>query len=169
VALLEALGEVLPLEDRLQGLLAEQAEHVRRRHPGKPFGVVTDLGPVGIEDLEGLLEVGLRVVLDLFGREHRSRLGATARVADLGGVVADDQDRRVALVLEQPEDVEDHQVAGVDVRRGRVQAELDAQLVARLEPAAQVGFFVDLDGALVQPWPERRCRAANAGAGPLGR
>ena len=60
----------------------------------------------------------------------------------------------MALVLEEPEHVQHHQVPGVDVGRRRVHPELDAQLLPRLQAALQVGLLVDLDRALSQPPPD---------------
>jgi len=152
--LLEPLGEVLALEHRLQGLRAEQAQDGRRVHLGQPLRVAVDLRAIAVEDAEGLLEVGPGVRSHLLFGEHRPGLGAAARVADTGRVVAHYQDRRVAVLLEGAEDVEDDQVAQVKVRRGRVDAKLHAELVTALEALAEMVGDVDLDGSATQPLPE---------------
>ena len=90
VPLLEPLGEVLPLQHRLQRLRPQQVEDVGGGHPLQPLGVAPDLGPVAVENPVGLVEVGLRVGFDLLPAQHRSGLRAPRRVADPGGVVADD-------------------------------------------------------------------------------
>jgi hypothetical protein len=60
----------------------------------------------------------------------------------------------VAVLLEGAEDVEDDQVAQVKVGRGRVDAELHAELVTALEALAEMVGDVDLDGSATQPLPE---------------
>ena len=60
------------------------------------------------------------------------------------------------VILERTQDVQDHQVTDVNVRRRRVEAELDAQVVAALEPRTQMVLDVDLDCALAQVFEERQ-------------
>ena len=93
---------------------------------------------VAVEHLEGLLLVGLGVA-------RRSRSASSCgrvverplRVADARGVVADDQHDRVAEVLELAQLAQHDGVAEVDVRRGRVDAELDPQ---RPAPRAELAL-----------------------------
>ena len=77
--------------------------------------------------LARLAHVGLRVGVDLGAREHRPGGGAARGIADARGEVADDQHDGVAGVLELAQLAEHHRVAEVDVRRRRVQTELDAE------------------------------------------
>ena len=77
--------------------------------------------------MERLRLVGLGVGVDDGAVEARARLAAARRVADTRRVVADDEHRDVAGVLELAQLVEDDGVAEVDVRRRGVDAELDAQ------------------------------------------
>ena len=72
----------------------------------EPLAVVADLQVlrVGQEDLADLRDVGLGVGVDLFAGEQRAGLVAAGRVADAGGVVADDEDGLVAPLLELPDD-----------------------------------------------------------------
>lgn len=60
------------------------------------------------------------------------------------------------VVLERAENVQDDEVSDVDVRRRRVQAELDPQVVAALEPRTQMVLDVDLYCALAQVFEERQ-------------
>ena len=69
------------------------------------------------------------------------------RVADLGGEVADDQDRDVAELLELAELAQHDGEAEVDVGRGRVDAELGPQRAAGAELAAEVGLGDEVDGS----------------------
>ena len=71
---------------------------------------------------------------------------APARVADARGVVADDQHDAVAEVLELAQLLQHDRVAEVDVGRGRVDPELDAQLA----PVARGGRQLGLQAALGQ-------------------
>jgi hypothetical protein len=59
------------------------------------------------------------------------------------------------VVLESTQHVEHDQVTYMQVGRGRVEAELDAELVAALDALAQVVGDVNLDGARAQELPER--------------
>ena len=133
---LEPFCKVFALEDGLERLLSQQSKHVGGAHLRKPLGVVADLGVLGIEDLEGLIEVGLGVGLHLLLRQDRPRLRAAAGVADPPRVVADDQNGGVLFVLEHPEDVEHDQVADVDVGSGGIHAELHPERFPRLQATA---------------------------------
>ena len=80
-----------------------------------------------VEHRERLLGERARVRVDLRAGQRRARRGAAARIADAGRVVADDQHDLVAEVLELPELLEHDRVAEMDVRRGRVDPELDPE------------------------------------------
>ena len=91
-------------------------------------------------------------------------------VADHPGEVADQEDHLVAQVLELPHLVEQHGVADVQVRRGRVEAGLDAQRAARLA-GGRVQFLAleDLVGAaadqfkgVLQVWQGRGVQLMNS-------
>ena len=74
--------------------------------------------------LPACCEVGLGVLLDLAGVEYRPCGILAAGVADAGGVVADDQDGLMAQVLKLAELPQYDRMAEVNIRRGRVHAEL---------------------------------------------
>ena len=126
-----ALGEVVALEDAGDGELARELEQVCEVELAEPLGVAAQLGLVGIEDLERLLDVGLRVRVDLLARERRAGRVAAGRVADERREVADDEDDGVPEVLELAQLAQRHRMTEVQVGRGRVDAELDAQRDAR--------------------------------------
>jgi hypothetical protein len=90
-----------------------------------------------IEHLEHLVGVGGGVGRDVLAGERLAGGVLAGRVADHPGEVADQEDDRVPEVLELPHLVEQHGVADVQVRRGRVEAGLDPQRApdaqARLE------------------------------------
>src|SRR5262249_14701572 len=154
VAVAKPLGEVFALQHRLQSLGAEQAQDVRGAHLPEPLAIAVDFRSPGVEDLVELVEVRLRVGVDLLACEHRPRLRLAAGVSDHRGVVADDHDDRVAVVLKSPQGVELDEVADVEIGRGGVQAELDAELVTPLQALTQMVRDVNLDRALPEPFPE---------------
>ncbi len=122
------LGEVVALEQLRDGGHAYEREQLAHRHV-QPLAVAPQLqaGRIGIEDAKCLLLVGAGVVFDLLVVEHGAGGRAARGVADARGVVADDQHDPVAEVLELAQLAQHHRVAEVDVRRGGVDAELDAQ------------------------------------------
>ena len=86
-----ALGEVVALEQLGDGRGAREPEQVLHRHV-EPLAVAANLGPLGVEDREGLAPGRSRRCVDL-GRVQLGPVArAPARVAHAGGVVADDQD-----------------------------------------------------------------------------
>ena len=128
------LGEVVPLEHARDGHLRghpEHAVHVERR---EPLGVAADLEPLGrrVEDAGRLLDVGVRVGVDLGLGELGPGGRLARRIADHRGEVTDDQHRDVPEVLEQAEPPEHDREAEVDVGGGGVDAELDPQRRAAL-------------------------------------
>ena len=66
-----ALLEVVALEDSRNGHRPREAHHVRIRELRQPLAVVTHLGALGIEDLHRLLDVRVRVRIDLLVGEDR--------------------------------------------------------------------------------------------------
>ena len=116
-----------------------QPHHLGERELAEPLAVEAHLGAIGVEDAEDLPGELLRVRVELLVREHRPLGRAARRVADPRGVVADDQHDDVAGVLPLAQPVEHDREAEMDVRRGRVDAELHAQrapvLQLGLEPA----------------------------------
>ena len=142
-----ALGEVIAREHLGHGHAAAELEGVEERHLAEPLAVAADLGLLGVEDLVGLLEVGLGVLLDLLLGEDRAGLGLTGGVADTGGVVADDEHGLVAELLELAELLEDDHVAEGQVRAGGVDAELHAQGLAGLEALEDLRLTDEFLGA----------------------
>jgi hypothetical protein len=129
-AALEALREVLALEDPRDRVARRELDHPVGAERHRPLAVVADLGLVAVEHQRGLVEVGLRVRLDLLARERRARRVAAGRIADQRREIADQEDHRVPEVLQLAHLVQHDRVADVDVGRGRVEPELDAQRLA---------------------------------------
>ena len=111
---------------------------------------MAQLGALAVEDLERLLQIRERVGLDLVRGEHRAGRVAAARVADPRRVVADDQHHRVAGVLKGAQLGQHHAVPEVDVRAGRVDAQLQPQRTARGELLGEPPFGQRVDRAAQQ-------------------
>ncbi len=136
-----ALGEIVALEDARYRGRRGQLEDLLGGEPAEPLAVVRHLesGRIVVEDEQSLLLVGARVGVDDRGIEAGPRLGAARGVADARRVVADDEHGDVTGVLELAQLVEDDRVPQVDVGRGGVDAELDAQRPALALGAGKLG------------------------------
>jgi hypothetical protein len=150
------LAKVVALEQLRDRRRAHQPEQLLHRHV-QPLAVVTDLEVPYVQHLDRLLLEGARVGVDLLGLEHRTGARAPARIADPGGVVADDQHDSVAEVLKLAQLLQDDRVTNVDIGRGRVHAELDAQRPAERQLALEPPLRQAIDGVAREP------------VGPLGR
>ncbi len=111
----------------------------------EPFGVVTDLGLFGIEDLEDLLLVGLGVGCDLLGRQRLARDVASGGVADERGGVTDEEDDRVTELLEVAQLADQNGVAEVKIGSGGIEARLDPHRLAGCNGLLDT-LFESLDG-----------------------
>src|SRR5205085_12018500 len=143
----EALGEIVTLEKLRYRVLSREADDAFGAELVRPFGVVEDLRLFRVEDLEHLLLVGTRVLLDLLARQGRARLVLARRVADHAGEVADQELHLVAEPLEVAQLVDHHGMAQMEVRRGRIEPELDAELASARELFPQLV----LDDQLLRP------------------
>ena len=77
--------------------------------------------------------------VDLLLAEPRAGCGLAGGVTDHRREVADDQDRDVPAVLEEPEPPEDDRETEMNVRGGGVDAELDSQRLAPTELDRELG------------------------------
>ena len=118
---------------RCMVILLVRAEHVEETETTEPVAVLPDFRLGDVDDLADLPEVVTGVRLNLFGSEAGARLIPAARVADQGGVVADDQHRLVAEFLKKPQLAQRHGMAEMYVDAGRIDAVFDAQRLAGLE------------------------------------
>ena len=130
-------AEVLAFQHARQAIMRAETNHVVAGQFSQPLAVVADLGALAIEDLVDLLEIGFRVGAHLLGRERRTRFGLAGGIADHGREIADQKNRGVALVLKVLELAQHDGVAQVQVRRGGIDAELDAQRLARLRASVR--------------------------------
>lgn len=122
-----SIAEVLALEHLLESDAAIEADDFFVSHFAKPIAVEDDFGFFFIEDFESLFLVGGGVREDGIAGELRAGGGASARVADHGGEVADDEDGVVAEVLELAEFGEADGVAEVDIWGGGIDTHFDAE------------------------------------------
>ncbi|CAM2144483.1 hypothetical protein PT2222_160058 [Paraburkholderia tropica] len=178
-AALEALGEVLALQNARDRVARRELDHAVGAERHRPFAVVADFGLFAVEHERGLLEIRLGVRLDLLARERRTRGVAARRVADQRGEVADQEDHGMAEILQLAHLVEHDRVADVDVGRGRIEAELDAQRLAggRAFRELLLEFFFDQqfvdtalrDGERVTNFVGDRKGGFGAAVGAIGR
>ena len=99
-------------------------------------------------------EVVAGVGLDLLLGQPGAGLVAAGGVADERGVVADDDDGRVAEVLELPQLAQRDGVAEVDVDAGRVDAVLDAERAVLADRALELLEELVLGDDLLDPAAE---------------
>jgi hypothetical protein len=144
-ALFVAFGEIVTFEHTGDIDLAVEAKEIEAGEFGEPFAVPADFGFLGIEDFEDLVGVGFGVLFDGFGIEGWAGFGASGGIADAGGIIADDNDSKMASVLELADFGEDESVAKVEVGGGRVETEFNAkgatggEFFGELLPGVDVG------------------------------
>src|SRR4029077_7294545 len=79
-------------------------------------------------------------------RQYPPLLRAAGGIANPGGVVADDQDPGVALLLERAHALQRYRVSDVDVARRRVDSELDPKRPALGQLALELALGQHLHG-----------------------
>ena len=120
---------------------------IHRRHP---LRIELEPGPVGIEDLEDLLFVGLRIGIDLVARQGGPCGTASRGIADQPGEIADQKDDFVAELLELPHLVQQYGVSEMKIRGRGIESGLDRQRSLLLEPVPELRLEHDLFGAAHQ-------------------
>jgi hypothetical protein len=140
---LEALLEVASFEHLRHAVLRREAHPPEAAQRLEPLAVESHLRLLRVENLEDLGLVRLGVVLDVFRRQRWPRLRAASRIPDERGEGADDVDNGVAEVLKVLHLADEHRVAQVQVRRRRVEPDLDDERAAcggrSLELEAELG------------------------------
>src|SRR5205085_2072674 len=108
---LEALREVVALHHPRDRVPGRELDHSAGAERVAPFGVVTNLRLCSVEDQAGLRLIRLGVGLDLLARQRWPGRVASRRVADHRSEVADQEDDRVAEVLQLPQLVQYNRMA----------------------------------------------------------
>src|SRR5471032_1917133 len=148
-AALVALSEILALKNPRDGVTRRKLDHAVSAERHGPLAVVAHLGLLTIQHERGLLEIGLRVRLDLLARQRRARGVTPRRVPDQRSEVANQEDHRMAKILQLTHLVQDNRMANMNIRRGRVEAKLDAQGLAARGAASELLCELGFDQQLV--------------------
>ncbi len=144
----QAPGEVVALDGPRHGHPGGELYHVRQGHLLEPLAIPPDLGVIEVNDPAHLLEVGLRVGVDLLSGQDGTGLVRLRRVPHPRGVITDDDDREVPEFLEHAKLVQRDRVAQVDIRRGGIHAVLDPEgtpfCLGAAEPLGELALGQDL-------------------------
>ena len=127
-------------------VLPDVPQEVHEVHRYQPVGVVDDARRIGgdleIQQLRELRPDAGQVRLGLLERQQLPFQRPAARVADEAGPASHQRDRRVAEPL-QPDQRHDRQKrSDVEARRGRVEADIGGDLLAREQLARPLGRLV---------------------------
>jgi len=148
---LETLAKVVALQHARDCHRSSELEHAGSAQLVEPGRIKHDLGLGRIENLEYLIGVGLGVELDLLFGQRRARGVLAGRIANARGEVANQKLRVMTEILQLTQLVDDHGVTEMQIRRGRIHAELDFQRLATLAALFQFldqfGFRNDFFGA----------------------
>ncbi len=127
---LKPFGEVVALHHLGEGHLGGEPDKLLRSEAVHPTGVEVDPCPIGIEQLEDLLLVGLGVGVDLFPGQGGTGRVAARWIPDQGGEVPDQEDHFVAQLLKVAHLPDQHGMAQMQIRCRWVEARLDTQRLA---------------------------------------
>ena len=149
----DSLGEIFAGRHLADGHLARQVENIEEAPFREPIAVLVDLGLAQVDDPADLGEIVDGVGLDLILGQLGARLVAARGVADQGGVVADNDDRRMAQFLKLAQFPQGDGVSEVNIDTGGIDAVLDAKRAVfadrPVELFEEFGFRDDLvDSAL---------------------
>ena len=150
----QARAEILALEHARQAIFSAELHDFLAAHLAEPFAVVADFRLLRIEDFVDLFEIGLGVGVHLLAAQRRARFRLAGGIADHGGKIADEKNGGVPFVLEVLELAQHDGMAEVQIGRGGIDAEVDAQGLACgarfFEFGAEFVFGNDLGGAAAQ-------------------
>src|SRR2546422_1049118 len=145
-----SLLEIIALEHPGHAVLRAQMDELLGRHPVHPPAVEINAGPLGIQDFVNLALVGLGVLPHFFLRQRLAGLRDAGRVPDHAREIADEEDHLMAQVLEVLQLMDEDGVSEMEIRRGGVEASLDAERPPVFERLRElVSEFLrgdDLDG-----------------------
>ena len=148
--LAEAILEILALHHLVQRDARVEADHVEEIHFLEPRAVVNDLGLRFVEHEKRLLGVGIRIRHDLLVSQRRARGRATTRITDHRGEVANDEHDVMSQLLKLLQLPQTDRMTEMNVRRSRIDAELDAERFAARELVREFLLAVDRDGAALE-------------------
>jgi hypothetical protein len=140
-------AKIFSLQHLLKRDPAVQPNHIFVRHRAKPIAIANGLSAAGIENLEGLFPIRLRIVQHLFVRQMRSCCGPTAGIANHSGEIADDQNSLMSEILKFPQLPQHNCVTKVNVGCRWVDTKLDAERPPDSQLFAELSFANDLGGA----------------------
>lgn len=135
---------------------AQLADEFVDAHLLVPLRVAADLENLRVvrQNDGDLLQERGRVAVDLLGCQDRPSGRATGRVTDPCGRVAEQKDHRVAEILQVPHHPEVDCMSEVQLGRGAINPELDAQLPARGQSGDEVFSTKDLVSRSMQPFED---------------
>jgi hypothetical protein len=146
----DAISEVLAMEHLLEGHAAVETDDVNERHFGEPVPVEDDLGFFAVENFEGLFPEGFCISEHFFAAELGPGFGASGRVANHGGEVADNEDGLMSQLLELAEFFETDGEAEVNVGSGGVDAEFDVEGASEAQFGEEFVFGEDFSGTAAE-------------------
>ena len=141
----KSFGKVVSFQELGYGKPAGEANNVRQGELAKPLALVHDLGTVPVHHFEELTQIGLGILHNFIVGQHGAGGGASTRVADLRGPVADYQDELVPQVLQLAQFPQSNHVAQVNVRSAGVETHLQPEGLALLQQLDEL--FADDDVA----------------------
>ena len=136
--------EVVAFQDAGHREIRQQLQELLHIQIEDPLGVVAQDGLLRVEHLEGLVDVGLGILLDLLAGKLRARRVAAGRIADERGAVADDEGHLMPQILELAQLAQGHRVTQMDIGGRRIDPKLHVQRHAALELLQKRRFGYDL-------------------------
>ena len=126
----KSLVKVLALQQLRDGVLRHQTHEFIRAHRAHPAPVEIDHRLLGIENLEHLLLVCLRILLDLLAAQRRACHRASGGITNHSREIANQKDCRVPQILKMLELAQHDGVSEVQIGGGRIHPQLHAQRFA---------------------------------------
>ena len=128
-----ALVEIIAFQHPRHRVLRGEADKIRGRQSLHPVRIKDHLRLVAVKHLEYLILVRLGVRQHLLLGQRRTCRILAGGIANHRGEIANQKQHRVPGILELAQLVQDNRVAEMQIRRGRVHAQLHPQPLARLQ------------------------------------